>query len=102
MCIKKNTYVVVVVIIGYYLKQNNLFQRIKKQKWEEEDVKKKFVFEKRIHQVQKMPVHTHTKAWVHAVGMHETEKKIERLEVERHKHSKSIVLFNIHTYIIRV
>ena len=86
MCIKKNTYVVVVVVIGYYLKQNNLFQRIKKQKWEEEDVKKKFVFEKRIHQVQKMPVHTHTKAWVHAVGMHETEKKkqVRQRGVTRH------------------
>jgi hypothetical protein len=32
------------LFIGYYLKQNNLFQRIKKQKWEEEDVKKKVRF----------------------------------------------------------
>ena len=72
------------LFIGYYLKQNNLFQRIKKQKWEEEDVKKKFVFEKRIHEVQKMPVHTHTKAWVHAVGMHETEKKKASSPTRRH------------------
>ena len=77
------------LFIGYYLKQNNLFQRIKKQKWEEEDVKKKVRFWKENSSSTKNAgTHTHESVSARR-GMHETAKKKEDYPASCTKRQKS-------------